>query len=170
MPTRDKPGNYVFKTVKSPIGALRIVASSRGVAAISWQSKAFEALFRGSRRADEHPALLDVERQLREYFAGKRRTFALPIDYTGSHFQNTVWKTIATIPYGESRSYAEVAHRIGNFRAARAVGAAIGKNPVAIITPDHRVVGSSGDVRGSASGKLARLTLLAFERKSLARK
>jgi len=95
---------------------------------------------------------LEVERQLREYFAGERREFDLPLAPEGTPFQRAVWAELQNIPYGETRSYGEVATAVGNPRACRAVGAANNRNPLGIIVPCHRVVGSDGSLVGYATG------------------
>ncbi len=151
--------------MQSPLGELRIVASALGVVAVLWPRKELtrEAGFE-IHRMDDDATLREAIRQLREYFAGRRRSFELDIDYNGTAFQTKIWKTIATIPYGELRTYGETALLIGSPRAARAVGTAIGANPIGIVVPDHRVVGAGGQLSGSAAGKAARLMLFEFER------
>ena len=101
---------------------------------------------------DNNPILLEAERQLQEYFAGTRTSFSLPLDFSGTDFQKSVWHALLTIPYGETRSYGDIARQLGNDRAVRAVGAANGKNPISIIAPCHRVIGSSGQLTGFAGG------------------
>src|SRR5690606_38877516 len=107
--------------------------------------------------------LADTARQLDEYFAGKRTAFDVPLDLTGTPFQRAVWRELNAIPFGKSVSYAAHAQRLGNPKALRAVGAAIGKNPVSIIVPCHRVIGSSGAVTGYAGGLERKRFLLALE-------
>jgi methylated-DNA-[protein]-cysteine S-methyltransferase len=110
-----------------------------------------------------HPVLVETERQLEEYFAGHRKQFALVLDVSGTTFQRKVWNALLTIPFGETRSYAQIAQQIGNPAAVRAVGAANGRNPVSIVAPCHRVVGSSGALTGFAGGLDVKARLLAFE-------
>jgi methylated-DNA-[protein]-cysteine S-methyltransferase len=112
---------------------------------------------------NDHPVLVETERQLREYFAGRRRQFTLPLDVAGTAFQRKVWEALMTIPFGEKRSYGEVAAQIGSPGAARAVGAASGRNPVSIVTPCHRVVGSNGALTGFAGGLDVKTKLLSYE-------
>jgi methylated-DNA-[protein]-cysteine S-methyltransferase len=107
--------------------------------------------------------LVDAERQLKEYFAGRRRRFDVKLDVSGTPFQKAVWNALLTIPFGETRSYAQIARQIGNPTAVRAVGAANGRNPVSIVTPCHRVVGSSGALTGFAGGLDVKARLLALE-------
>src|SRR5262249_60006260 len=103
------------------------------------------------------------ERQLGEYFAGRRKVFDLELDFAGTAFQKSVWQALLTIPFGETRSYAEVARQIGNPAAVRAVGAANGRNPISIVAPCHRVIGSTGKLTGFAGGLDVKARLLAHE-------
>lgn len=114
-------------------------------------------------RAKDHSLLVETEKQLREYFAGQRKIFSLPLHFVGTEFQQQVWQALLTIPHGETRSYAQIAHQIGNPKSVRAVGAANGKNPVSIIAPCHRVIGSSGKLTGFAGGLEAKAFLLQLE-------
>src|SRR5262245_18618123 len=166
--TRNKSTRHVWKAMSSPVGPLTLVATDEGVAAILWQND------RPSRvplvlDAEEprHPMLLEAERQLDEYFAGRRTQFALPLDVDGTAFQHEVWKALLTIPFGETRSYRDIAVQIGRPKAVRAVGAANGKNPVSIVTPCHRVIGSSGALTGFAGGLDVKARLLTFEKEQL---
>lgn len=112
-----------------------------------------------ARRPDQ-PPLPEARRQLAEYFAGKRRDFALPLDPHGTAFERGVWRALVAIPYGETRSYAEVAMSIGRPTACRAVGRANGSNPIAVVIPCHRVIGSDGSLTGYGGGlELKRLLL-----------
>jgi methylated-DNA-[protein]-cysteine S-methyltransferase len=110
-----------------------------------------------------HPVLVETERQLNEYFAGTRKTFSVKLDFVGTEFQNKVWRALLAIPFGETRSYGEIARQLGNPRAMRAVGAASSRNPISIIAPCHRVVGSSGDLTGFAGGLNTKAYLLELE-------
>lgn len=107
--------------------------------------------------------LRDCARQVREYFAGTRRAFSLPIACAGTAFQSQVWDAIASIPYGETVTYAALAKRLGRAQASRAVGAATGRNPLSIVVPCHRVVGSDGGVTGYAGGVERKARMLALE-------
>jgi methylated-DNA-[protein]-cysteine S-methyltransferase len=149
----------------SPVGRLTLVASDEGLSAVLWEDDRpgrVPLSIAGEDRA--HPVLVDAERQLGEYFAGKRTRFELPLDVVGTPFQRQVWDVLRTIPFGETRSYAEIAARIGRPRAVRAVGAANGRNPLSIVAPCHRVIGSSGELTGFAGGLDVKARLLAFER------
>lgn len=155
---------YVYKTTPSPVGTLTLVASDDGLAGILWADEREGRVRLPVETEDRrHPVLVDTERQLKEYFSGRRRTFDLKLDFVGTPFQRRVWKALLTIPYGETRSYGEIAKQIGKPTAARAVGAANGKNPVSIVAPCHRVVGSTGTLTGFAGGLDAKARLLALE-------
>ena len=111
----------------------------------------------------QHPMLLKVKQQLEQYFAGQRQQFNLPLDFQGTDFQQQVWRALLTIPYGETRSYKDIALQIGNEKAVRAVGAANGRNPISIIAPCHRVIGSGGALVGFAGGLDKKQILLSLE-------
>jgi methylated-DNA-[protein]-cysteine S-methyltransferase len=113
----------------------------------------------------ETPILARAATQLAEYFAGTRRTFDLPLAAAGTAFQQRVWQVLTTIPFGATWSYGELARAIGNPAASRAVGAANGKNPIGIIVPCHRVIGSNGTLTGYAGGLDMKQALLAHERR-----
>jgi methylated-DNA-[protein]-cysteine S-methyltransferase len=155
---------YVGKVIDSPVGQLKLVASEAGLAAILWENDNPRRVPLGEVVAsDSDPVLLETERQLREYFAGRRQEFALPLDFRGTEFQRRVWSALLTIPFGETRSYAQIAQQIGCPAAVRAVGAANGRNPLSIIAPCHRVVGSNGKLTGFAGGLETKAKLLSLE-------
>ena len=110
--------------------------------------------------------LVEVARQLQLYFKGKLRQYSLPLKPTGTPFQKRVWRELRSIPYGATRSYHEIAQAIGNARAARAVGLACNANPIAIIIPCHRVVGTDGDPTGYSAGVEKKLRLIELENRS----
>lgn len=155
---------YVCKTMASPVGELKLVASAKGLAAILWEHDNPNRVRLGE-MADgaDHPVLVEAGRQLNEYFSGKRKAFSVPLDFSGTEFQKSVWNALLTIPYGETRSYGEIAVQLGNPKAVRAVGAANGKNPISIIAPCHRVIGSNGKLTGFAGGLEAKSALLRIE-------
>lgn len=156
---------HAFKTIRSPVGELTLVADTNGLAAILWENDRPGRVRLGPLVADaEHPILVETERQLGEYFAGKRRTFDVPLSFSGSDFQTRVWRALLTIPFGETRSYGEIARQVGKPGASRAVGAANGRNPISIVAPCHRVVGSTGKLTGFAGGLDAKTYLLDLER------
>ena len=151
-------------TLRSPVGELTLVATQTGLAAILWEDDDPRRVpLPWGARDPGHPVLRETERQLGEYFAGARRAFSLPLDVRGTPFQRTVWQAMGEIPFGETRSYGDLARRIGNPGAVRAVGAANGRNPISIVGPCHRVVGSSGKLTGFAGGLAAKAFLLRLE-------
>ncbi|OON38900.1 methylated-DNA--protein-cysteine methyltransferase [Izhakiella australiensis] len=159
---------YYRKTVVTPVGELELIASDKGLSAILWEN---EGAIRIKRTPivdrPDHPVLLQTARQLKEYFAGERRVFDLPLDFSGTDFQKKVWAALLTIPFGETRSYAEIAAQVGSPAAVRAVGAANGKNPVSIVAPCHRVIGSNGKLTGFAGGLEVKAFLLSLENTTL---
>jgi methylated-DNA-[protein]-cysteine S-methyltransferase len=106
---------------------------------------------------------VETRRQLGEYFAGKRKRFTVKLDFMGTDFQKSVWQALLTIPFGQTRSYGDIARQVGNPKAVRAVGAANGRNPISIIAPCHRVIGSTGKLTGFAGGLKTKAQLLALE-------
>lgn len=157
---------YVWKPIDSPVGRLTLIGTDAGMAAILWEDDRADRLgLTLDAEAPNHPVLLEAERQLREYFEGRRDTFALPLDVAGTPFQRRVWRALQTIPFGETRSYGQVAAQIGHPRAMRAVGAANGRNPLPIVAPCHRVIGATGALTGFAGGLEVKARLLALERK-----
>ncbi|MDB5777406.1 MAG: cysteine methyltransferase [Herbaspirillum sp.] len=157
--------SYVYKVMDSPVGKLKLVANGSKLSAILWENdRPNRVRISPLREEKDSPVLLETERQLTEYFAGKRSRFELELDFAGTEFQKKVWQALLTIPFGETRSYGEIAAQIGNAKAVRAVGAANGRNPISIIAPCHRVIGASGDLTGFAGGIGAKKLLLALER------
>jgi methylated-DNA-[protein]-cysteine S-methyltransferase len=158
------PHRYVRKTIASAVGDLRLFASDAGLAAILWRDEPGLHLRPGAVvESGEHPLLAEAERQLREYFAGERREFNLALDFHGTHFQLRAWAALLTIPYGQTRTYAQMAAVIGRPTAVRAVGAANGRNPISIVAPCHRVIGSNGTLTGFGGGLENKAKLLALE-------
>jgi len=155
---------HYSKTIWSPVGELTLVADERGLAAVLWENDRPDRVRLGAlnERAD-HPVLVETERQLGEYFAGERRSFDVPLSFAGTDFQKRVWAALLAIPFGETRSYGEIADQLGAPGASRAVGAANGRNPISIIAPCHRVVGSTGKLTGFAGGLDAKRFLLDLE-------
>jgi methylated-DNA-[protein]-cysteine S-methyltransferase len=155
---------HSYKVIGSPVGELKLVACDEGLAAILWGNDNPKRVRLGALSEDpDNPILLETERQLGEYFAGKLKAFTVPLDFKGTEFQKSVWKALLTIPFGETRSYGEIARQIGKPTAFRAVGAANGKNPISIIAPCHRVIGSNGALTGFAGGLAAKERLLGIE-------
>ena len=157
-----------YKYFASPIVKLKLVASETGLIAILWEND-------NPRRVpltdlvedDDQNILVETERQLNEYFAGKRDEFSIPLDMRGTAFQKDVWRALQAIPFGKTLSYGEIAKHLERPTASRAVGAANGRNPISIVVPCHRVIGSSGKLTGFAGGLDAKAHLLNLETSSL---
>jgi len=151
-------------TMDSPIGILRICATDGGLTTVYHENQQ-EALTRtvGWTTSVDHSHLSRTRQQLGEYFEGNRKTFDISLAPEGTDFQLRVWEELRNIPYGETISYAELATRIGNPAASRAVGAANGRNPLSIIVPCHRVIGKNGSLTGYAGGLDKKSILLAIE-------
>lgn len=162
---QEKPHmTYAHKIVKTPVGSLTLVASDKGLAAVLWQDdKPGRVRLDIGAEDKKHKILAEAERQLLEYFAGKRAAFSLPLDFHGTPFQKKVWAALCQIPFGETRSYADIAKQVGSPRAVRAVGSANGKNPISIIAPCHRVIGKNGKLTGFAGGLEVKAFLLGLE-------
>ena len=159
---------YAFTLIPSPVGTLRLVASDKGLAGVWFERSRPERVRpRGDVENSRHPVLVEAERQLREYFAGRRQTFDLKLDFVGTPFQRTVWKALLTIPFGQTRSYGQIAKQVGRPSASRAVGAANGRNPVSIVAPCHRVVGATGALTGFGGGLDVKERLLRLEGASI---
>lgn len=156
--------NYTYKLMSSPLGKLKLIASDTALTAILWENDDLKRVRLTSLKEDnQHPILLEAERQLADYFAGKRNAFNLKLSFAGTPFQQKVWQALLTIPFGETRTYRQIAQQIGSPTAVRAVGAANGKNPISIIAPCHRVIGSNGQLTGFAGGMQAKQYLLNLE-------
>ena len=147
-----------FRLVPSPLGELRLVSNGHALVRIEFPGQHGSD---GEKRSD---SVLDkAAGQLAEYFEGSRRGFDLPLDAGGTEFQRQVWGALQAIPYGELRSYRDIADHLGNRQAVRAVGAANGRNPIPIVVPCHRVIGSNGQLTGFAGGLAAKRKLLELE-------
>jgi methylated-DNA-[protein]-cysteine S-methyltransferase len=155
---------------KSSVGIIKITANDSGIVSLNFEKKSLGAACRAltstqkNQTTNEH--LKNSVHQLDEYFSGKRTSFDLPLAVTGTPFQKKVWNALRKIPHGQTVSYADIARRIGQSKAFRAVGGANNKNPVAIIVPCHRVVGKNGDLTGYAGG-LAKKKWLIHHEKSI---
>ena len=157
-----------YKEMKSPVGKLKLVASSKALVAVLWERERPNRVKLDTMNLDpQHPILLETERQLSEYFEGKRIQFDLPIQPEGTEFQKKVWHALREIPFGKTRSYLDLARAVGAPYAARAVGAANGKNPLSIVVPCHRVVGADGALTGFAGGLETKAALLDLEARSV---
>jgi len=154
----------VYKDMSSPVGAIRIIASETGLAAILWEAEHYKRTKLSSPvRDDNAPILLQAAEQLKEYFAKERMVFDVPLDFKGTPFQVRVWEALMEIPYGVTKTYGELARLLGDIKTVRAVGGALNKNPISIIVPCHRVVGASGKLVGFAGGLENKSILLDLE-------
>ncbi len=158
--------SLAYHDFDSPIGTLRVVGDDGGIERVDLPNAAERVPDPGWRERRRPPAgpLREAKRQLLEYFDGERRDFDLPLAPSGTAFQCRVWDELRRIPYGETVSYGELARRIGRPTASRAVGAANGRNPLAIVVPCHRVIGADGTLIGYGGGLPVKETLLAHER------
>ena len=144
------------RTMQSPIGLLTIIRDEAGVCALE---------FGGGNGMDDDLLLLQAQRELEEYFAGRRKVFSVPLSIHGTEFQMKVWRELMQIPYGETAAYRDIARRIGNEKACRAVGMANHANPLPVFVPCHRVVGAGGRLTGYAGGLEIKKILLEIEEK-----
>ena len=154
----------VYAHVDSPIGRLLLLADERSLCGLHMDVAGREPKGRAGwlERPDAAP-LRDAARQLEEYFGGARRRFDLPLRLEGTPFQRRVWQALLDIPFGDTESYGQLARRIGNPGASRAVGLANNRNPVAIIVPCHRVIGADGSLTGYGGGLDRKSWLLVHE-------
>lgn len=154
-----------FMEMNSPVGKLKLVAHDQALVAVLWENENPKRVRLAQLIENKnHPVLLETQQQLNEYFQGHRTQFDLALDFAGTEFQQKVWQALLTIPFGETRSYKQIAEQIGNVKAVRAVGAANGKNPISIIAPCHRVVGTNGKLVGFAGGLENKDVLLKLEK------
>ena len=171
MKVLQQTNTLVWDSVPSPMGDCMLLASDAG---LYWVGTPGASLDKGllwakkhgrSEQATQatHPVLQQAKDELHRYFAGEKVTFSTPLDLQGTPFQIPVWRELCTIPYGETRSYGELALAIGRPNAPRAVGAANGANPIAIIVPCHRVIGSNGTLTGYGGGLPTKSWLLKLE-------
>jgi len=157
-------------THPTPVGTLTLVASDRGLRAVVWLKSSRKGTGVNGRphRNPDHPILKTTARQLDEYFSGERSTFDIPLDLEGTRFQVAAWRSLAQIPFGTTTTYGRQAAGLGIPTAARAVGAANGANPVCIVLPCHRVIGSNGSLTGFGGGLPVKQWLLDHEARVLA--
>jgi len=153
-----------YCVMESPIGPLLLAGDREAVRHIRFAEKGKAARAEEGWEESESGAVGEAVGQLREYFAGTRTEFDLELAPEGTEFQRTVWRTLQGIPYGETISYGELARRVGNPKASRAVGAANGRNPIPIVIPCHRVIGASGKLTGFGGGLPVKEALLSLER------
>jgi len=153
-----------YKSIKSPLGALKIVVTDEALVAILWDNEKLnrvplDEMIEGKK----NPLILETEKQLNEYFLHQRKEFDLPLETLGTSFQQEVWSELNGIPYGSICAYKDIALKVNRPRAVRAVGTAIGQNPISIIIPCHRVIASSGGLGGFAGGLERKQILLDLE-------
>ena len=152
------------KVMNSPVGKIEIVEENEKIIELNIYNEERNEKKNNIIEEDTR-LLLEVEKQLKEYFKGKRTKFEIPLNPKGTEFMKKVWKELLNIPYGETRTYKEIAEKIGNSKASRAVGMANNKNPIPIIIPCHRVIGSNNKLVGYALGLDMKQYLLDLERK-----
>lgn len=157
--------NYCY--LETPIGTLLVAGDAAAIHRIEFPKRGKAARPEADWIESERGPVAQAARQLREYFAGKRTEFDLPLAPRGTDFQRGVWKRLQEIPYGQTISYGELARRVGNPKASRAVGAANGSNPIPIVIPCHRVIGANGRLTGFGGGLPTKETLLALEARQL---
>ncbi len=161
MLNADSSGSTAARVVNSPIGELILVASARGIIRICFGECSDYAMVSGDSPLQDH--LNAAAMQLDEYFAGERRDFHLPLDPAGTRFQQSVWQQVQLVALGQTATYGDIAGRIGNPAAARAVGSALGANPVPLIIPCHRVIGANSSLTGFSGGLEIKRLLLGHE-------
>ncbi|MFC5473363.1 methylated-DNA--[protein]-cysteine S-methyltransferase [Paraherbaspirillum soli] len=153
-----------FSEHDSPLGKLLLAATEAGISGVYFEEhRHFKGKDDGWQYAPEHPHLMRAAQQLDEYFAGRRRQFDLPLDLHGTEFQQAVWRGLLDIGFGQTSTYTQHAGHCGKTNAVRAVGTAIGRNPLSIIVPCHRVLGMSGALTGFAGGLERKAYLLRHE-------
>ena len=154
-------------TVDSPLGPLTLVAEGDALVGVYMAGQAHRPADErfGVPADDDDPTLMAAATELEEYFSGERTSFSVPMRPAGSEFQRAVWDAIAAIPYGETSTYTALARQLGHPTAVRAVGAAVGRNPLTVVVPCHRVIGAGGALTGYAGGLDRKRTLLALEAK-----
>lgn len=148
---------YQYK-YQTELATLYLIATDEKLSGIYWKKQKAPLVEKPNR------VIARAIRQISEYLNGKRKTFDIPLEFKGTPFQEKVWKTLQGIPFGETLSYAEIARRINNPKAVRAVGSANGRNPISIIVPCHRVIASDGTLGGYAGGLAVKTQLLTLER------
>ena len=150
----------VYTTIETPLGSLLAVGDGHALQRLQFAPQPRPAAA-SARRCDE--AFSDLRAQLQQYFDGRRRRFSIPLEPAGGPFELRVWAALVTIPYGATVTYGEIAQRVGAPGSARAVGAANGRNPIAILVPCHRVIGADGSLTGYGGGLPAKRRLLELE-------
>jgi len=153
-----------YDLYESPHGQMLLVANGEGLSGVYFEGQKYHAQVEPEWRRDTgHAPLFQATRELAEYFGGERKCFETALAPEGTSFQQSVWKAISTVTFGETITYGELARRAGCPGSARAAGAATGRNPLTIVVPCHRIVGSSGSLTGYAGGLDRKRALLALE-------
>ncbi|MDF1761335.1 MAG: methylated-DNA--[protein]-cysteine S-methyltransferase [Coxiellaceae bacterium] len=165
---KNLPQDAVYGEMPSPVSKLTLVCSEQGLHAILWvndhENDKYQSIVSNLKRDDNYPLIKKTKKQLAEYFQCKRKAFDLPLVFDGTAFQNKAWQQLSKIPYGETISYGEQAKRMGDKNKARAVGMANGMNPIPIVVPCHRVIGSNGKLVGFGGGMDNKALLLNLEK------
>jgi methylated-DNA-[protein]-cysteine S-methyltransferase len=160
--------NLYLGHLNSPVGRLKIVVGDAALVAVLWEDDDPRRVrLTDLMESHHHPILLRARDELNEYFSGHLTEFTLPLDPHGTSFQKQVWQALLSIPFGETRTYGQVASQLRRPTASRAVGAANGRNPISIVMPCHRVIGATGKLTGFAGGLKAKAFLLDLERRRL---
>ena len=162
------PELYAHKIINSPVGTLKLVADDDHLLAVLWPNdnprRVRFAI--NTQESNAHPILHEAEKQLNEYFRQERNSFSIPLRFIGTPFQQAVWDALNQIPFGETRSYKQIAVQVNCPKGTQAVGGANGRNPLSIIVPCHRVIGANGTLTGFAGGLEVKTYLLELESKS----
>ncbi len=163
------PKDATYGVMDSPVSKLTIITSPQGLHAIFWDTdcdhKHYAPMMSALRQDERESTIVNTKQQLSEYFQGKRKIFDLPLVLNGTDFQKQAWHQLLQIPYGKTISYGEQASRVGNKNKARAVGMANGQNPISIVIPCHRVIGSNGHLTGFGGGLDKKACLLQLEQR-----
>jgi methylated-DNA-[protein]-cysteine S-methyltransferase len=156
--------DIVYNILPTQLGEVLLAANSQGLVGIWFLDQAHFPDITDWQRVREHRVLREAHGQLQEYLDGLRQTFELPLAFaTGTPFQQRVWQALVAIPYGKTTSYGQIASRVGSPTAVRAVGAAVGRNPLSMVVPCHRVLGAAGALTGYAGGLERKKALLSLE-------
>ncbi|MCE3268019.1 MAG: ogt [Burkholderiales bacterium] len=165
------PEDAVYDEMESPVGKLTLIASSEGLHAVLWDCdltcEYYQKIINSITKTSAEKTIINTKSQLNEYFAGKLKIFDIPLAAKGTDFQISAWQVLKNIPYATTISYKEQAKRLGDINKARAVGMANGLNPISIIVPCHRVIGSNGLLVGFAGGMNRKEYLLQLEKNNL---
>ncbi len=162
-PQRLPPGATSYATIETPLGPLTLTASPQGLSGLYFKNRTKTEDLHRLQKDPENAFILQATQELQTYFKGAPTAFTVPVHFEGTDFQKAVWSALAKIPYGETTTYGQIADRIKNPKAVRAVGLATGANPVSIIVPCHRVIGKNGTLTGFGGGLDRKRHLLKLE-------